>query len=591
MLDLRVADTLSPSDFEFFVRDVLAAAGWTNLEVTTPNREYRHGGRSANGARRSGEPVALRFLPGTGRSSEAVAVHIAPAGAEVFTVPLDQRADVEAVGQALQTVMVIGHDLRAGLATLAQQFGIRLPDVRDTLIASKLLDGGLDRPNRYHELPDVLTRYLTVDLGPHGKAPEDPSAQTALLHRLYEVTGQLIRHFGLERTAVLEAHVLPVVVDMSAPGVGIDRSAWTAFMDARVAQEADRRRELQAHLAVENLQDDGQVLAALQRRGLPVVKTNRIALAPFVASDPVLRDLVAWRSLNGFLQGPGRGVADALDRSPDGRVRANLDPLGAATGRFGCSRPNLLGLPKRADPEVRRCVVPAAGYVFVVADYSAIELRVIADRVVDPVLMAVFREGGDPHRLTASAFLGKPPDQVTAAERNSAKPANFGLAFGMSTDTLIEYALDKFGVVLSPADAARYRDAFFATYTGIASWHECIKAEMPDEVRTASGRIRRLWRSRHGLCERLNSPIQGTAADGMKRTLIILHDRLARYGARLVLCVHDEVLVEAPIEVANEVAELVRTVMIEGMEEFVPNVPIEVDASIRRTWAEEQAAR
>jgi DNA polymerase-1 len=374
---------------------------------------------------------------------------------------------------------------------------------------------------------------------------------------------------------------------MIATGVGVDQTAWTALMEARTAEEARRRPQLEAELGVQNLQDDREVLDALQRRGLPVDKTNRIALAPYLASDPVLRDLVAWRSLIGFLQGPGSGVLQALDRSPDGRVRADLDPLGAATGRFGCSRPNLLGLPKRADPEVRGCVVPAAGFAFVVADYAAIELRVIADRVADPVLTAIFREGGDPHRLTASAFLSRPPDLVTSAERNSAKPANFGLAFGMSADTLVEYALDKFGVVLAAADAQQYRDAFFATYTGIASWHDRIKAEMPDEVRTASGRIRRFWRSRHGLCERLNSPIQGTAADGMKRSLVILHDRLSLYGARIVLAVHDEVLVEAPIEATREVAEVVRASMIEGMAEFVASVPIEVEVSIRKTWRQE----
>jgi DNA polymerase-1 len=175
---------------------------------------------------------------------------------------------------------------------------------------------------------------------------------------------------------------------------------------------------------------------------------------------------------------------------------------------------------------------------------------------------------------------------VTKAERQRAKPANFGVSFGMGAPRFVDYARTDYGVELSLEEAKKFVMGFRAAYVGVAAWQVRTGRLMPSAVRTASGRLRRFDEDDGGYCERLNTPIQGTAADGMKRAMVLLHQQLPRLGARLVLVVHDEVLVEAPAAVVEEVKTVVESAMRKGMEDYVSSVPIEAKASIQRTWAE-----
>jgi len=286
-----------------------------------------------------------------------------------------------------------------------------------------------------------------------------------------------------------------------------------------------------------------------------------------------------------LVRGAGRAVLASIDACRDGRVHAGFDPLAAPTGRFGCSEPNLLALPKRAD--IRRCIVPPPGHLLIVADYAAIELRALARIANDPRLRRTFAEGGDPHRVTAAAALAKLEAEVTAAERQSAKAVNFGFAFGMGPDRFISYARLTYGVEVTRPQAVAFRDSYLRLYEGVARWQAQMRATMPCEVRTASGRLRRFRDPHGGYCERLNTPVQGTAADGLKQAMVLLRPRLAAIGARIVLCVHDELLVEAPADRASEAKAIVEEGMVEGMRTFVPDVPIVVEAAVRSTWAKE----
>src|SRR5208283_5115175 len=164
-------------------------------------------------------------------------------------------------------------------------------------------------------------------------------------------------------------------------------------------------------------------------------------------------------------------------------------------------------------------------------------------------------------RRTAAAMLGIDESEVSDDDRASAKPVNFGFPFGMGAERFVMNALTGYNVTFTLAEARRHKEVYLRTYRGVARWQAKMRALMPIEVRTASGRIRRFNDRRKGYCERLNTPIQGTAADGMKEALILLHRRLPALGARLVLCVHDEVLVEAPKDRAEEVKAVVESSM------------------------------
>jgi DNA polymerase I-like protein with 3'-5' exonuclease and polymerase domains len=244
-------------------------------------------------------------------------------------------------------------------------------------------------------------------------------------------------------------------------------------------------------------------------------------------------------------------------------------------------------------PGLRACFRAAPGYALVVADYAQIELRVAAHLAPCEAMRAVFREGRDPHRATAATLTGKPEVEVTPHERKLAKAVNFGFLFGMGAPRFRSYARDSYGVELDEHEAQRAREAFLRTFPGIARWHAKVaalgRARPPRAVtvRTALGRRKRFSADGLSFNAALNIPVQGTAADGFKLAMTRLLPRLRALGGRGILCVHDEYLAEVPTPHAEEARSVVEATMREAMQEIVTSVPIEVEASIATTWADE----
>lgn len=206
-------------------------------------------------------------------------------------------------------------------------------------------------------------------------------------------------------------------------------------------------------------------------------------------------------------------------------------------------------------------------------------------------MIKAYRAGADLHRLTASIVLGKPEDEVTKADRQTSKSANFGLIYGQSAPGLVRYAAASYGVHLDPDQAKEIRTAFFRTYGHLRQWHgeSHQQAERGvTEVRTRLGR-RRLIPETASEWERftalVNTPVQGGCADGMKQAIVTLAERLPD-TARLISTVHDEVIVEVPETEAEQVCGLVAATMKEAMEALFPEVPIEVEAGTCKHWGE-----
>jgi DNA polymerase-1 len=464
------------------------------------------------------------------------------------------------------------------------------------MTAAKLLGGGIDlhKKNAW-DLASLCRFHLAVELNKdlqnsdwsgelHPEQFAYAARDVAVLCALKAKLDPMLSASGLTSVASLEFALISVVADMELTGVGVRRDSWLAFVE-RCRRNAEAARSTAATLLqIDNVDSHKQVRGALHRQGVRTAGTGAGDLAAFAHREDV-KALLRYRHSVAFMRGPGEAVVEALDRHGHGRVHAQLDPLAAPTGRFGCRSPNLLALPREAD--VRRAVVPADGFTFVKADYAAIELRVIAQLTGDATLLGLFAHGGDPHRRTAAAILAKSDLEVTAEERSRAKPVNFGFAFGMGPSRFVTYARSDYGVEISEVEAKRFRGTYFRTYPGIARWHRHIRMNMPREVRTLAGRLRLFESQDKGYCERLNTPVQGTAADGMKYALILLHQRLPALGARLVLCVHDEVLVEAPTDRVAEVKTVVESSMKEGMTWLLQKVPVVVEADIRSNWAGE----
>jgi DNA polymerase-1 len=306
------------------------------------------------------------------------------------------------------------------------------------------------------------------------------------------------------------------------------------------------------------------------------------------SEHPLAKALLEYRKTSKLVGTYGPNLLKFVE---DGRIYGSWWQNGAGTGRMASSSPNLQNLP----PEVRRYVKAPAGRVLVVADYSQIELRIAAKIAGEERMLAAFANDEDIHTVTARSLTGR--KEVTKQERKLAKAVNFGLLYGMSPGGLRNYARASYGLKMTKKEAERYWQHFFETYPGLRAWHDReylqLKKHGSTETRTLTGR-RRTGVTK--LTERLNSPVQGTGADGLKLALALLYERTGECpGAVPILAVHDEVVVECPEEQAEEVKVWLVKAMVDGMNEVLnpglgddyPDwVPVEVEAEILESWGD-----
>ncbi len=278
----------------------------------------------------------------------------------------------------------------------------------------------------------------------------------------------------------------------------------------------------------------------------------------------------------------------------DGRLRGTFNALGAVSGRFSCSKPNLQNIPKTQ--EYRCLFVPDEGMQMIICDYSQIELRVAAELSEDEKMIEAFQSGEDLHALTASRMFEKPVAEITREERQRAKAVNFGLIYNMTPQGLVEK-----GASGDLKQATEFVEAFFTLYSAFKLFHNNLLIPALKEIRKGDVDFRtpRSGR-RRWLCKKdlywpgggvrpnvvYNNPVQGLAGDGLKQALVILWPVLKPTGAKLLAVVHDEIVLEAPRREAQEVCRIVKTAMVEGMQVYLKKVPVCVDASIGESWAE-----
>ena len=500
--------------------------------------------------------VGVAALPNDRTTLLAVAVPGGPT--QVF----DATEIPNTIAQALGQVRLVGQGLKPAVAFL-QRCGVRPTQVFDTQIAWQLYDGHRhEGSSSFFSLDSARRTAGIVPVSAGDSAHDRLRAEAEHVLVFERVLRARLQEDGLEEVAELEMSLLPIVAEMKTTGVAIDAAAWKKVTSAWSVEATALERALITTLGVNNIHDNEQVLAALQRLGLPVDKTSGAALAKY-SDRPVVAQLMRYRTLDGFVRSSGKAVLEALERSTDRRVRTTIHQLGARTGRMSCSEPNLMGLPRAK--EVRACIVAPPGMKLIVADYSNIEMRVIADYTGDEKLREVFRHpDGDAHRHTAAVLLHKPEAEVLEEERKKIKPVNFGLSFGMGLANLISYARKNFKVVLTQGEAESFRAGFFQHYKGIQAWHERSRRRCPCSSARAAAASRTTCATTRATT-RASASLQGTAADGMKAAIVLLHPQLARLGARIVLVVHHELVVEVPKEHSEEVRRLVRDGIIAGM--------------------------
>jgi DNA polymerase-1 len=497
---------------------------------------------------------------------------------------------------ALAGLQLVIHHAAFDLAFLARLGFTLTGRVHDTMLLAQLLAAGTEDRCR---LEDCCERYLRRPLDKTaqrsdwtGGLTDDQLAYAALdaevLAPLHEALTLQIEKAGLARVAEIEERCLPALVWMGRHGVPFDRDAWSSLARAAEEEAEALREELDrtapprpaavGELCRWNWNSPQQVKQALALAGCEVESTADSVLA---AAGHPLAALIR-RHRDARKRCTTYGSLWLKHVAPDGRVYPTWMQLGAASGRTSCSGPNMQQMPRG---EYRRCVAAPPGRVLVKADYSQVELRIAAKVSGDQALLDAYQRGDDLHARTARSVLGI--EEVSKKDRQLAKALNFGLLYGMGARGFREYASSQYGLELTGGDAGRYRDAFFMHHPGLAAWHRRVRSRPATQTRTLTGR-RRLLPQGTPDTVRLNTPIQGSGADGLKLALALLWERRdACPGAVPVLAVHDEIVVEADAGQAETAAAWVRQAMEDGMAPLIDPVPVVVDVAISQTWAGE----
>ena len=410
------------------------------------------------------------------------------------------------------------------------------------------------------------------------------------------MTGEL-KDVGMERLYFeIELPLCDVLYRMEKEGIAVDRPTLDAF-GRMLSQRIDECEKLIYSYSGEafNINSPRQLGVLLfETLGLPHGKktktgysTNVEVLQKLKDKHPIIPAIMDYRMLTKLKSTYADGLMKVI--CADGRIRTTFQNLVTATGRLSSTEPNLQNIPVRTDlgAEIRKMFVPKAGHVLVDADYSQIELRVLAHIAEDTVMQEAFKSGLDVHTVTASQVFHVPFEEVTPLQRRNAKAVNFGIVYGISEFSLAE------DLGVGRYEAKDYIESYLDHYRGVRRYMKQVVADAREigYTQTIYGRRRSIpelkssnFNVRSG-AERiaLNTPIQGTAADLIKLAMIRVDAALRENHpeAKLILQVHDELIVECPEEIAAEVAALVSREM---EQVAVLNVPLTAEAKWGKSW-------
>ena len=437
----------------------------------------------------------------------------------------------------------------------------------------------------------LMSSYTHEDMGKSYAALTTWKKVPELLEKLEE-TGMRKLFDEIEMPLVFTLY------DMETAGIRVNGEELKAYGEALVGRIEELEQQIHEAAGEKfNINSPKQLGVILfEKLGMPGGKktktgysTSAEVLDKLAPEYPVVKDILEYRQLTKLKSTYADGLAGCI--AADGRIHSNFNQTITATGRISSTEPNLQNIPVRMEQGrlIRKVFIPAEGCVFVDADYSQIELRVLAHMSGDEKLIEAYRQAEDIHRITASQVFHVPFEEVTSLQRRNAKAVNFGIVYGISAFGLSQ------DLNISTKEAREYIEKYYATYPGIKGFLEGLvnSAKEQGYVSTMFGRRRPIPELRssnfmqRSFGERvaMNSPIQGTAADIIKIAMVRVHDRLQEEGlrSRLILQVHDELLIEA----YEDEVERVEQILEEEMQQAAAlDVPLEIDMHRGENWYE-----
>jgi DNA polymerase-1 len=502
----------------------------------------------------------------------------------VSSVPLDDR-----VSGLLSNPRVhkITYDLKEAILKLRRRGIEVVPPYDDPVLMAYLL-----YPNRgKYDLAEIVFELLGQTVGPEEE-------RTPWIDRIFQELSPKVEQHVSRPYSDIELPLSPVLVDMEQAGIRIDVGVLDRMSTEMAVQLDDLTRRIceiaDCEFNINSPRQLGEIL--FDKLNLPrprkLRKSGQYSTAVEILEElaeqhELPRLVLEYRQLSKFTSTYIDVIPKLIDQKT-GRLHTSFHQAAASTGRLSSSNPNLQNIPVRADlgRKIRGAFIPDEGWWFVSADYSQVELRILAHLSADERLAEAFSAGEDIHRRTAAAVLGLPLDAVTPQQRERAKAVNFGIVYGQTPYGLAQQ------LGISPDEAAEFISRYFQQYQGVQQYIENCLSQARDSgvTRTLFGRIRQHPEinsrngMRRGMAERtaINSPIQGTAADIIKIAMIRIAEELRRQKlqTRMVLQVHDELIFEVP---ENELS--IRDSIRDLMQDVVKlSVPLTVDVKMGRTW-------
>jgi DNA polymerase-1 len=573
--------------------------------------------------------------------------------ADLWELEQEGASPLQDLGQlsVRSDIKKVGHNLKFDLAFIQASQGQRLhmSDLFDTMLASQVCWAGyfdlLKAPKATknlwkqsqpeHNLKALAERHLGLSLSKElqasnwgaGELSQEQIAYAArdagVLLPLHAILQELLQRNNLEHIAELEFKALPSVIELELQGLPLDAPACRQLLKQKEAQAKTLTESLQAEAQKAGFQprrkkgkkyslllnpaSSQDVLAFLQAQGYKIGSTKEEDLKELSqAGCSFAGDLLQYRRL----ARQGKFLEDwLLKLSPiDSRLHPGYYQLASRAGRFSSKAPNAQQIPKRGEDgqAMRKLFKAPPGKKLIKADFSGIELRIMARLSQDKTMIEAFQNGQDLHKLTASRLAGVPLDQVTKAQRQSAKSANFGLIYGVSAPRFRENAKNEYGIEMSLEDAEKVRDTFFSTYPGVASFHLWQKTSKRYPKNhffhnaergfyssplvcssTLAGR-KRVWGWKDGRTlardtELYNSPSQGTGADLLKAVMAEVYSSLPP-DVKMIGSVHDELILEAPEALAQDMASLLLGIMRKVGSELLSPVPVDAEVEVLDSW-------
>ncbi|MDD4689802.1 MAG: DNA polymerase I [Eubacteriales bacterium] len=531
------------------------------------------------------------------KTGKETAYYLIPSG-DIWYLAIDGYCTkVESLNEIAEfftgDIAKIGHNIKEDIVLL-NKHGIEFNNVKyDTALAAYLLD-----PQRSsYNLEDLATQYLNKSYSGE-TAIETAASKAEIIKAFYEYSAwEMSKNNMADLYYSIELPLLRVLADMQIYGFSVDQNLlgnFGKFLDTRIGELTETIFDRAGcEFNINSPKQLGEVL--FEKMGLPIVKKTKTGYSTGVEvleklydKDEIIPMILEYRQLTKLKSTYVEGLIKVIE--DDGRIHSSFNQTVTATGRISSTEPNLQNIPVKTElgREIRKAFVTRGDdYILIDADYSQIELRVLAHISNDQTMIEAFNEGMDIHTKTAAEVFGVYPDFVTGQMRSRAKAVNFGIVYGIGAFSLAQ------DLKISLKEAKSYIENYLNTYTGVKGYMESIvkEAEENGYVTTLMGRRRYIpeiqgsnkMLKAFGERVAMNAPIQGTAADIIKIAMVKVHNRLKEggYKSRLILQVHDELIIEAYKPEAEEIKALLKEEMETAWEMSVPLIS---DVGEGKTW-------